>query len=107
MDSEATSSLSLYSLTSLCVVSLDGLLNRLRNYPTLGDLKDISEDNGGRFRVWIGNLGALQLPKSTKSLDYRLRSAAYIRTGVLTGLERLENLARRGEQHEQNFTSPV
>jgi hypothetical protein len=86
-------------------VALDGLLIRLRNYPTLGDLKEISEDNNGRFRVWIGNLGALQPPKSTKSLDYRLRNATYIRAGVVTGLERLENLATRGEQQETNLAS--
>ena len=45
------------------------------------------EDEFGRFRVWAGNLGALQ--KGHSSLDYRLRDAPVSNTNVLKLLDEL------------------
>ena len=49
---------------------------------------DIVEDQHGRFRVWCGNLGALQ--SGHASLDWRLREADNIRSrisGVLADVD--------------------
>ena len=45
------------------------------------------EDEQGRFRVWSGNLGALQ--KGHSSLDYRLRDSPLLQTNVLKLLNEL------------------
>ena len=45
------------------------------------------EDEQGRFRVWSGNLGALQ--KGHSSLDYRLRDSPLLQTNVLKLLHEL------------------
>ncbi|KAF2811172.1 uncharacterized protein BDZ99DRAFT_570424 [Mytilinidion resinicola] len=45
------------------------------------------EDEHGRFRVWSGNLGALQ--KGHSSLDYRLRDSPLLQTNILKLLEEL------------------
>lgn len=50
------------------------------------------ENEGGRFRVWCGNLGALQ--QSFASLDYRLRESPVILSSVCGLLQQLRsNLA--------------
>jgi O-acetyl-ADP-ribose deacetylase (regulator of RNase III) len=46
-------------------------------------------DEQGRFRVWAGNLGALQ--KGHSSLDYRLRDSPLLLENVLKFLEELQN----------------
>jgi hypothetical protein len=46
------------------------------------------EDEIGRFRVWAGNLGALQ--KGHSSLDYRLRDSPVSNTNTLKLLKELE-----------------
>ena len=43
------------------------------------------EDEFGRFRVWSGNLGALQ--KGHSSLDYRLRDSPLLSGNALKFLE--------------------
>ncbi len=49
------------------------------------------EDEMGRFRVWCGNLGALQ--KGHSSLEYRLRDSPLLSSNTLKFLEELgENL---------------
>ena len=45
------------------------------------------EDEQGRFRVWSGNLGALQ--KGHSSLDYRLRDSPLLQMNVLKLLNEL------------------
>jgi O-acetyl-ADP-ribose deacetylase (regulator of RNase III) len=45
------------------------------------------EDEHGRFRVWSGNLGALQ--KGHSSLDYRLRDSPLLETNILKLLDEL------------------
>ncbi|KAF2028402.1 hypothetical protein EK21DRAFT_69924 [Setomelanomma holmii] len=47
------------------------------------------EDEIGRFRVWSGNLGALQ--KGHSSLDYRLRDSPLLSTNALKFLKELED----------------
>ena len=46
------------------------------------------QDEIGRFRVWVGNLGALQ--KGHSSLDYRLRDSPVSSTNTLKLLKELE-----------------
>jgi hypothetical protein len=48
---------------------------------------DALEDEIGRFRVWAGNLGALQ--RGHSSLDYRLREAPLVRENVMKLLKEL------------------
>ncbi|KAG9195991.1 hypothetical protein G6011_01112 [Alternaria panax] len=50
---------------------------------------DALEDEVGRFRVWAGNLGALQ--KGHSSLDYRLRDSPNLLSSALKLLEELEH----------------
>ncbi|USP75796.1 MACRO domain containing protein [Curvularia clavata] len=50
--------------------------------------KEALEDEIGRFRVWAGNLGALQ--KGHSSLDYRLRDSPVSSTNTLKLLQELE-----------------
>jgi hypothetical protein len=47
------------------------------------------QDEIGRFRVWSGNLGALQ--KGHSSLDYRLRDSPLLSTNALKFLKELED----------------
>jgi len=49
---------------------------------------DSLQDEIGRFRVWSGNLGALQ--KGHSSLDYRLRDSPLLSTNTLKFLKELE-----------------
>lgn len=56
---------------------------------------NIVEDELGRFRVWAGNIGALQ--RGPGSLDYRLREARSARAGFS---QLLENLAETLEERE-------
>ncbi|KAF2651383.1 hypothetical protein K491DRAFT_97807 [Lophiostoma macrostomum CBS 122681] len=46
------------------------------------------DDEFGRFRVWVGNLGALQ--KGHSSLDYRLRESPLLSSNTLKLLKELE-----------------
>lgn len=57
----------------------------------LARLIDISalEDEIGRFRVWSGNLGALQ--KGHSSADYRLRDSPLLASNALKLLEELDD----------------
>ena len=45
-------------------------------------------DELGRFRIWTGNIGALQ--RDSRSLDYRLREASQVRDQVTKVLQDLE-----------------
>lgn len=60
------------------------------------DLEEAIHDARGRFNVWAANLGALQLPHSSRSLDSRLRDAALMRSSITSGLERLADVQTRG-----------
>ncbi|TVY27474.1 Exocyst complex component [Lachnellula hyalina] len=43
----------------------------------------------GRFKIWAGNIGALQRPESQSSLDYRLRDASKIAAQIVDLLDEL------------------
>ncbi|OXV09550.1 hypothetical protein Egran_02691, partial [Elaphomyces granulatus] len=47
-------------------------------------------DSYGQFRIWAGNIGALQTLPSTSSLDYRLREVPKLSEQVIILLEDLE-----------------
>lgn len=51
--------------------------------------REALEDEAGRFRVWSGNLGALQ--KGHSSLDYRLRDSPLLSSNALRFLQELED----------------
>ena len=49
-------------------------------------------DELGRFKIWAGNIGALQ--RDSRSLDYRLREASQVRDQVVRILKDLESSIR-------------
>jgi hypothetical protein len=48
------------------------------------------ENEHGRFKVWAGNLGALQIGRS--SLDFRLRESTVMQSNVLKLLHQLHSV---------------
>lgn len=50
----------------------------------------------GRFSVWANNIGALRVPESTSSLDYRLRDGMQMRKSVTQALVDIKESAERG-----------
>ena len=54
-------------------------------------------DEIGRFRVWLGNVGAHRLGRV--SLDYRLRDALHMRESVLDLLKDLDDNIHEGSSH--------
>ena len=91
---------SIFKLASDCLQLFGRLGRELDVQPTvLMPLKAIQSERG-RFRVWCGNLGALQ--QSFASLDYRLRDAPIMLSNVVKLLHQLQsNLA------ESEYSSPV
>ncbi|OCK75825.1 hypothetical protein K432DRAFT_408695 [Lepidopterella palustris CBS 459.81] len=76
--------------TAECVCSFQALSTALQE--GLNDFRSMInaealEDEYGRFRVWSGNLGALQ--KGHSSLDYRLRDSPLLQKNVLKLLHEL------------------
>lgn len=53
------------------------------------------ENEVGRFKVWLGNLGVLQ--KGHGSLDYRLRESPLMQTNVLKLLKELSSTLRQSK----------
>ena len=62
-------------------------------------------DSYGQFRIWAGNIGALQTLPSTSSLDYRLREVPKLSEQVIILLEDLEEALEDGT-HSTLFRSP-
>lgn len=66
--------------------------------PSIDDIGGISasevSDATDRFRIWAGNIGAHR--KDRGSLDYRLRDASHIQSGVLDLLNSLANKMEKG-----------
>jgi hypothetical protein len=54
------------------------------------------EDELGRFRSWAGNIGAMTT--GTASMDYRVRTAGYLRHSVKSLLEALKESLIDGSQ---------
>lgn len=57
--------------------------------------REALDDELGRFRVWSGNLGALQ--KGHSSLDYRLRDSPLLLSNVLKLLDELKSNIGEGD----------
>src|SRR5690242_15818274 len=74
----------------LCLKNFERLLECIRNPPT-GKQVELSqrsvENDVGRFKIWCGNLGALQTGGS--SLDVRLRDSPVVRGTVVTFLTQM------------------
>jgi hypothetical protein len=82
----------IFTLASDCRQSFAILSNELLVRPSVLMPRESVENEGGRFRVWCGNLGALQ--QSFASLDYRLRESPVILSSVCGLLQQLRsNLA--------------
>ena len=64
-------------------------------------LKAVENENG-RFKVWAGNLGALQ--KGNSSLDFRLRESSIMQTTVLKFLDQLRDTLGKSEWNEFAMT---
>jgi hypothetical protein len=73
---------SLQAFTSLCT-----RLQTCGNVPSTNISAAALEDELGRFRVWAGNIGAIQ--RGHSSLEYRLREAPIVLESVLKLLEEL------------------
>jgi hypothetical protein len=56
---------------------------------------DQLQNEHGRFKVWIGNLGALQVGRS--SLDFRLRESIVMQTNVLKLLHQLQDVLNKSK----------
>lgn len=54
------------------------------------DSLDNALDERRRLRVWAGNLGALA--RGHSALDWRLRDASVMRTGILMLLQEIKDL---------------
>ncbi|PMD16118.1 hypothetical protein NA56DRAFT_649723 [Hyaloscypha hepaticicola] len=66
----------------------------------------------GQFRIWAGNIGALQTIQSASSLDYRLREVPKVSKQVVSLLEDLEEaladvIAIASGERENRANSPV
>jgi hypothetical protein len=77
------------NLASDCLRTFAGLVEKLRARPSDLMPRDAMEDECGRFRVWCGNLGALQ--QSFASLDYRLRESPVMLASVSKLLQQLRS----------------
>lgn len=65
---------------------------------------DALQDEIGRFRVWCGNIGALQ--KGHSSLDYRLRDSPLLSSNVLKLLKELQDNIEAGNLKSLFFFPP-
>jgi tetratricopeptide (TPR) repeat protein len=54
-----------------------------------------TEDEGARYKIWAGNLGAFQRLPATSSLDYRLRESPKVATQIQELLEDLQHALQR------------
>ncbi|KAL2049167.1 hypothetical protein ABVK25_010596 [Lepraria finkii] len=82
----------IFHQSKACLSNLDELIKSL-DRDNIAFLKQLSplavEDELGRFKVWAGNIGALQSGRS--SLDYRLRDAKFVKTHIVKLLEGLND----------------
>ena len=90
---------SLYACCRSCSKSFEILLSSLSK-PN-DDSFDVAliatvKDEYGRFKVWTGNIGALQLPSLKSSLDHRLREASNIRAHLMKTLDYLNKSLGEG-----------
>lgn len=91
---------SIASQVALCLASFNTLQEAVGNesrHPNGRSLRIAAADLNGRFRVWLGNIGAHQNGTMKSSLDYRLRDAGYIKIRFIRLLKDLNMLLLDGE----------
>ena len=81
---------SIASAVAHCMKSFDSIGGILDSQGNLSQLQSALIECRGRFKIWLGNIGAHQTGKS--SLDYRLRNASYVSNSVLQLLAVLDTL---------------
>jgi hypothetical protein len=81
---------SLKSATIGCIQAFALLSSNLKGHNDLQDRLEDALEEGGRLKIWAGNLGALA--RGHSALDWRLRDASVMRTSILMLLEELRNL---------------
>ncbi|PGH13362.1 hypothetical protein AJ80_06356 [Polytolypa hystricis UAMH7299] len=87
---------SIASASSACLKSFASLSTSLeRGQPEHRESmpQKVIENETGRFRIWMGNLGAMQ--KGRSSLDFRLRESIVMRGNVLKLLNQLGDALRK------------
>jgi hypothetical protein len=89
------------ALSRHCMRGFDELLESLASYPE--ELhRDMSirtiENDFARFKIWCGNLGALQRGRS--SLDVRLRGSIVMRDTVMKFLGQLQESLKQSTSYE-------
>lgn len=82
--------MNLHSATKLCLQAFDRLCEDLKTHGDNEDSLENALDEGRRLRVWAGNLGALA--RGHSALDWRLRDASVMRTGILMLLRQIKDL---------------
>lgn len=90
-------SLVIFSLAHQCRWWLENLSRHLGNSTAWQQHLSTIDDSQGRFSVWANNIGALRDPKSSSSLDYRLRNGGPMRKSVTQALVDIKESAERGE----------
>ena len=102
-------SLSLAKATLLCMRSFEALIGHVKGegYSTMYEKQMPAQalcDELGRFRVWAGNIGALQPATKTSSLEHCLREASQLKRQVV---KLLQDLCQSLDQCEFLPTSTV
>lgn len=82
--------MSLHTATKLCLQAFDKLCEDLKTYGKNQDSLENVLDEGRRLRVWASNLGALA--KGHSALDWRLRDASVMRTGIMMLLQEIKKV---------------
>ena len=65
---------------------------------------DTIKGEQGKFKVWCGNIGALQ--SGYASLDYRLRESEVMQVNVVKLLQQLQRTLLESEYRQGTFTEP-
>lgn len=95
MNSERNASVS--SLIAICIREFFTLLDSIPDEQT--EIRLQVEDDLGRLRVWVGNLGAHRKQTDRLSLDYRLREAPDLHQEVRNHINDISEAVQGGIQH--------
>ena len=87
---------SIFVATAACLESFPQLAVALQDPERCRTMpREKLERESDRFKIWCGNVGALQTGRS--SLDFRLRDSTVVRTNVLKLLGRLQRILTMSE----------
>ncbi|KAI8663090.1 PX domain-containing protein [Fusarium sp. Ph1] len=87
----------IYHLASQCRQRFESLSRQMESPIDMQHHLSIINHSQGRFSVWANNIGALRDPKSTSSLDYRLRDGMQMRKSVTKALVDIKESAERAK----------